>query len=381
MALGLAAGLALGEPAAQTAATQATSSPTGDPTGSTETGTIATGTTATGTTATQTTTTGETQTQTGTTSTTRTHTTPGGPSSQGLPPATAAAAVGTGVGSARHQPAASKWREARLSCKAHPPHAAPLLGVRSATTDHDRRWLTWTIVAITSAAAAVAFVAIVRRRRVARPAGSRKTALELVSATVAIAGTLAGLASAFIPGVGVRERPAPEVTMTVREVHARITRGDYEAKTERETHPPVRLSSRRLLSAKRAKAVADQTKDGRALAAAYETDLDRLEIGDVAWLELHFSGYRGKPLTLQWAMFLPGAGGALIPETEDATDVAVDDGGDESSQFIPIWFGLPKLAKFRAEFRVLEGSQVRQMATTDPMRGAEYRYACPKKAA
>ena len=201
--------------------------------------------------------------------------------------------------------------------------------------------------------------------------------LELVATMVAITGTLAGLASAFIPGVGVRERPAPEVTMTVREVHASITHGDYLAKTKQRDEA-VGLTRERLLSSRTWDQLAAGKRSGLREAAESRKDLDRLEIGDVAWIELTFTGYRGKGLTLQWALFHPEPGAPLIPDTEGYHPIAVPGDGDHSSQFVPIWFGLPVQERFRAEFRVTNGKQeLLQMASTEAMKGSGYRYACP----
>ena len=178
--------------------------------------------------------------------------------------------------------------------------------------------------------------------------------------------------------MGVRERPAPKVTMTVREVHASITRGDYLAKTKHRDEA-VELTRGRLLSSRMWDQLAAGKRSALHKAAESRKDLDRLEIGDVAWIELSFTGYRGEDLTLQWALFHPEAGAPLIPDTEGHYPIKVAGDGDHSSQFIPIWFGLPAQARFRAEFRVMNGDQaLLQMASTDAMKGSSYRYACPK---
>jgi hypothetical protein len=370
MLVGLAAGWAMGESWAQT--TTGTSDTGGSLIGRSDTG-ATTGPTTPGTTATDPTTTGTTA--TGPTATQA----PVEDGTQPLAkaPGPAAVAVGVGMGDASRQGAKSKWREAARSCKGRPQHSE-LLAVKGLTSERDRRWLTWTIVAITVAAGAVVLVAVARRRRGASPATPRKTMLELVATTVAITGTLAGLASAFIPGVGVRERPAPEVTMTVREVHAGITRGDYLAKTKHRDEA-VALTRGRLLSSRTWDQLAAGERSGLRKAAESRTDLDRLEIGDVAWIELSFSGYRGKDLTLQWALFHPEAGAPLISDTEGYHSIKVAGDGDHSSQFIPIWFGLPTQARFRAEFRVTSDDQaLLQMASTEAMKGSGYRYACPE---
>jgi hypothetical protein len=187
---------------------------------------------------------------------------------------------------------------------------------------------------------------------------------------VAIAGTLAGLASAFIPGVGVREHPAPEVTMTVREVHSRITRGVYKTDLG-QVRRPARLAPAT------AKAVMRGEADNAVVSDADVAALNDLEIGNVAWVEMHFKGYRGHHLKLQWALFRPEPGGALIPDTEYSLGLPDAGASDESSQFRPIWIGTPRVPAFRAEFRIVEAHEVRQMASTGTMRGLTYRYACP----
>jgi hypothetical protein len=48
---------------------------------------------------------------------------------------------------------------------------------------------------------------------------------------IAILGGVAGLAVQFVPGIGIDRPPAPEALMHVREVHARITHGEYTDKT------------------------------------------------------------------------------------------------------------------------------------------------------
>jgi predicted small integral membrane protein len=371
MLVGLAAGWAMGESWAQTATdtSDTGSSLLGTSGTAATTGATTTGTTATDLPTTDTTTTGTTATQAPA---------EGGTQPPAKAPGPAAAAVGVGMGDASQQGPKSKWREAARSCKGHPQHSE-LLAVKGLTSERDHRWLTWTIVAITVAAGAVALVAVLaRRRRGASPATPRKAMLELVATMVAIAGTLAGLASAFIPGVGVRERPAPEVTMTVREVHASITHGDYLAKTKRRDEA-VALTRGRLLSSRTWDQLAAGKRSGLHKAAESRKDLDRLEIGDVAWIELSFTGYRGEDLTLQWALFHPEPGAPLIPDTEGYYPIEVTEDGDHSSQFIPIWFGLPVQERFRTEFRVMNShKELLQMASTEAMKGSGYRYACPE---
>jgi hypothetical protein len=109
---------------------------------------------------------------------------------------------------------------------------------------------------------------------------------------------------------------------------------------------------------------------------AHRDALDRLEIGNVVWLETHLTGYRNTKLILQWALFEAGEDSALIPATEQIRTVPIDDSSDVHSEIRPIWVGSPRVRRFRAEFRLLDHGQVRQIASTGPMRGITYRYAC-----
>jgi hypothetical protein len=156
---------------------------------------------------------------------------------------------------------------------------------------------------------------------------------------------------------GVKDHPPPAVHMTVREVHARITHGAYADKMR-----GVRSAAPAVSAA--------------ALGRANARSLDRLEIGNVVWLELRLTGYRDTRVHLQWALFEPEAGGSLIPNTEHVGELPVDDNSDVHSEFLPIWVGSPRVPSFRVEFRLLDGGQVRQIASTKEMRGVTYRYAC-----
>jgi hypothetical protein len=63
---------------------------------------------------------------------------------------------------------------------------------------------------------------------------------------VAIFGGLAGLAVQFIPGIGVREAVPTEARLVVREVHARITRGEYAKKTGVDTRGVPKIDLREV---------------------------------------------------------------------------------------------------------------------------------------
>jgi hypothetical protein len=263
-----------------------------------------------------------------------------------------------------------------VSCKRNPRQTSKLLGVVGRASDRRHGWVTLALVVITSAAGACLLVALlVRRHR--DSSRSRQTLFELVGGSVAIVGTLVGLVTAFVPGLGATERPAPKVTMVVREVHARITRGVYQAALGEPVARSPGLTRDVLLDGRTAVVVQKRKPAGLEVAREYAPGLDGLEIGSVAWLELRFSGYGGKTLQLQRALFLPDSGGAFIPQSDVLERIEVEDGG-ESTQFVPVWFGAPRLPRFRAEFRVLDGKgRVLQLAGTGSMRGLAYRYACP----
>jgi hypothetical protein len=167
-----------------------------------------------------------------------------------------------------------------------------------------------------------------------------KGVLDVLAVAVAICAGVAALAAQFIPGVGVRDDPPPELTMTVTQVHARVQRGSY------------------------ARAVA-QPVPGR---------IDRLEIGNVVWLQIGLKGFQGKELQLQWAEYNLDTGGALLPDTKGALEFRVTH--DTETRFEPVWVGYPRSGRFQVQVRALENGEVRGMARTGEMRGTQYRYAC-----
>ncbi|HEX2084970.1 MAG TPA: hypothetical protein VHF89_04755 [Solirubrobacteraceae bacterium] len=181
-------------------------------------------------------------------------------------------------------------------------------------------------------------------RRVRGPLTPRdKSPLELLSMVVALLVGLAGLGIQFIPGLGVRDRPAPEATMDVRQVHARVQYASF------------------------VRAVDDARRP--------QTPYDRRELGNVVWVELRLEGYRGKDLVLDWAEYNIDSGGALLPDTEGRRRLDVEH--DVEARFEPVWVSYPRRGRFQVQFRLLdEGGQVRAMARTGPMRGTEQRYAC-----
>ena len=147
---------------------------------------------------------------------------------------------------------------------------------------------------------------------------------------VAIVGGLATVAAQFIPGIGVDEEPPPEASMEVRQVHTRITRGEFANRTG----STVRLS-----------------KD------------DQREVGNVVWLEIGLRGYSGKRPALQYGLYDRdrGADGALLPGTAKEVNLQVE-ANDAQTSLVPIWVGYPRSARFEVQFRLVEGKRVRQMA-------------------
>jgi hypothetical protein len=247
-------------------------------------------------------------------------------------------------GNAATQLPPAKQEEAKQSCDARPPPTSQLLAVGgSVASDPPKSWTLWAVVACL-AAAGVAGGAFHLRKRGHTAAG--KGPLEHVATVVAIAAGVAALTGQFVPGVGVHDAPPPEASMQVREVNARITRGDYASAVK---------------------------------APQPRSPLDRREIGNVVWLAIHLEGYRGKTLTLQWGSYDLAHGKTFVPGSDKATTISVTEDNDVQTVFQPIWVGYPQQAQFRVAFRLLDGGQVREIARTGKMRGALYRYSCPAK--
>jgi hypothetical protein len=288
-----------------------------------------------------------------------------------------AAVTGVAVASAHKQPPASKWQEAAASCRANPRRPGDLLGVQSTSTGRDRPWLTSTL-GLVFGVAVLALLAMLVLGRGDKSKLIRESPLAVLVGLVAVLSGLGTLATSFVPGIGVRERPGPRVVMTVREVHSRIARQTYDARIHHRSTARGALTKAALTSTAAEEKVRAGGKPGRSVTFGHQRYLDGIEIGNVAWLEIRLTGYRGKHLKLQTALFHPEPGGALIPDSDDVEDLEVDGGGDQSVLFKPVWFGLPRLPRFRAEFRVLEeDDDLVQMATTKAMQGIAYRYACP----
>lgn len=93
------------------------------------------------------------------------------------------------------------------------------------------------------------------------------------------------------------------------------------------------------------------------------------------WLEIHLEGYRDKEPYLQYGLYDPGAGNALLPGTAEVVPIPHSD-EDVQTQFVPIWLGYPLSESFKAAFRLLDGSRVQAIAESDRMKSSRYRYSC-----
>jgi hypothetical protein len=247
-----------------------------------------------------------------------------------------------GWGNAADQSPEAKAAEAREDCEsgAAPP-ISRMLGVPGFVSTDGGAGLGPLVLAIAAGALAVAGVAfaIRHRRRTAEPRGS----LETVATVVGILGGVAGLAVQFVPGVGVRETPPAAATMAVTDVNARIRHAEYARKTRAELP---------------------------------EAGEDRREVGNVIWLQVHLKGFRDEELFLQYGLYDPDAGDALLPGTAKRVPLPHDPDSDEETRFVPIWVGYPLSEEFVAGFRLLHGHEVQAMAATRKMPSSKYRYSC-----
>jgi hypothetical protein len=248
-----------------------------------------------------------------------------------------------GVSSASAQPRRRKEEEAKRACTSQRPPVNRMLAIQGVIGADEGS--SWTRVALFIAAcfAAIALGAFLLRRTAARrrdaPAAQRGL-LETASTVVAIAGTLFAIATQLITGP-----PPPEAAITVRDVLPRITRSDY------------------------ARGIGADPKKIRGL--------DRREVGNVVLLEVQLTGYQGKKLVLQHASYSldRNVSGTLLPGTKQtpALDRVTE---DTQTSFVPIWVGYPQSRKFEAQFRLIENGRIQQLASTGPMKGSTYRYAC-----
>jgi hypothetical protein len=253
----------------------------------------------------------------------------------GEPPPAQDPRIASGSGSAQLQSEPAKRREAKAACTAHPLPVSSMLGLPGTIGGDDTS--SWGVLLIALAVCSGLLAFVIWRRRHRRSASEPRDALETISTVIAIVGGVVGLA-----GIGIDDPPPPEAHIDVREVHARITHGEY----------------------------VDKTRSAEELSRA-----DRREIGNVVWLELDLRGYRDKRLGVQYGLYRPSAGGALVPGTAREIGLPTERQDVESS-FLPIWVGYPKEGKFQVQFRLIQNDQVRQMTATGQMRGSQQRYTC-----
>jgi hypothetical protein len=248
-----------------------------------------------------------------------------------------------GFGNPAMRPVSVKEAEAANTCKRkdRPPNSK-MLAVGGSVGNDEGGSYGWIALAVGAAAAAIAIgVYVLKRRKPEREAALRP--LEVTATLVAIVSGLAGLAVQFIPGAGVREPPTTRANLAVREVLARITRGEYAQKTGADV--------RRIPM------------------------IDRREVGLVVWLEVALDGYRDRRPRLQYALYNPDVEGALLVGTGTTIDLRVED-TDTQTLIVPIWVGYPKSAHFQARFRLLDGAAVREIAATGKLNTSPFRYAC-----
>ena len=258
-----------------------------------------------------------------------------------LPPPSSAA-----WGNAALRPEEAKDKEARSACATNRPPISKMLGIGGSVQRDDGGWFSWVALTIAAGAALIAIGAYaLNHRRTAKDVRTPVGPLEISATLVAIISGVAGLAAQFIPGVGAQESPPAEARLAVREVLARITRGEYADKT------------------------------GASMAGIPQ--IDRREVGQVFWLEVGLKGYRDKQPELQYALYDPDRGGALLVGTGTKVGLQVED-SDSQTLVVPIWVGYPSSKRFQARFRLLDGRAVRQIAATEPLPTSNHRYACPE---
>jgi hypothetical protein len=256
-----------------------------------------------------------------------------------------------GYGNAARQSLEGKEAEAAADCVPARPPISPMLGTDSRTSgDPPRRW-PWQVLFVAVGASLVAAAAWVWRRR---SAGARRGAgpdapargvLETVAVVVAMVGGLIGVAGELGARFAGGEPPPRRATLTVREVHPRVTFGEFARKTT----PGLEVKS-----------------------------LDQRQVGVVIWVEIELAGYRGRELWLQRGLYDGDVGEVLLPETDKRFRLKLE-AADHQTLVTAIWVGYPQSRVFKAQLRLFEGTRVQQMASTGLMRGSTYRYSCKRE--
>jgi hypothetical protein len=255
-----------------------------------------------------------------------------------------------GYGNAAQQRQEYKARERKAACK----HAVKLptshmLGLPGIVKNpEDTDWVPLLLLAVAGGSAIFVGLAVALRK--SGSAAAPGSVLEGVGTMVAICGGIAGLVTTLVPAAAIQKRPQREVSMVVRDVKPRITRGDYLRSLL--GHPPT----------------ADDLDGAR---------LDRVdlkELGNVVWLDIRLKGFKGRPLQLQYGSYDVN-GEALLPGTSKVVSLNSAE-HDHVTIFFPAWVGYPRSARFKAEFRLLDHDGVQELAATGRMRGAKFRYAC-----
>jgi hypothetical protein len=251
-------------------------------------------------------------------------------------------------GEAGSQPLSQRRQEYEESCSGDQAvwPISPLDAIAgSSVTDRQDRW-PWALLVVAVVILAAATVTHGQRRRGAA-ASARMNRLEAGGAIVGIVVALPAVVGLFFPGIGTQHHPPPQATMLVREVQARVTRGEF---------------------IRRALKKPDQPK--------IKHEFDLREIGDVIWVQMDLEGFRGDSLELTWASYSRPGGYSVIPATGHSLQVQVGPNSDAETRFIPIWVGLPQYP-FQVRFRLIDDErELREVARTGDMRGSQLRYAC-----
>jgi hypothetical protein len=258
-------------------------------------------------------------------------------------PGSRAAVIHPGYGNAATQSDKAKKREAKRACTSTRPPTSHMLAVPGIASGRDGG--SFVPIGVAIVVGTVLFAggaALLRRHGRGDAPAPQQGALERFAAVLGVCGIVATLLLQLAPDL--TAHPPPAATFAIKKVHQRIERGDY------------------------AKSLGADVKLSR---------LDAREVGNVVWLDIQLTGFKHRPLRVKYGLYDldRAAGGALLPGT--AKDVGLLEPKRNSERYIvPIWVGYPKSAKFSAEFWLLDGGGLQEMASTGSMRGSAYRYAC-----